>query len=79
MIENRNDQQFGQTRSGQPQNLVGSQQGSQRRDEHSSPDDFDELEDDEMEDDEMISRVDTEDDMDILDEDENPQMNRQDM
>lgn len=139
MTENRNDQQFGQTRSGQYQNRdsqegknregtssgsqmdrelyeeddpnilwdqeqnegsqpsqgrtsgssmnrewsdergtnpTSAQQGNQRRDEYASPDDFDELEDDELEDDEMISRVDVEDDMDILDEDENPRMNR---
>lgn len=55
------------------------QQGSQRRDEYANPDDFDELEDDELEDDEMISRVDVEDDMDILDDDDNPQMNQPNM
>lgn len=60
-------------------NPTSAQQGSQRRDEYASPDDFDELEDDELEDDEMISRVDVEDDMDILEDDENSQMNRPNM
>jgi hypothetical protein len=54
-------------------------QDSQRRDDYSTPDDFDEIEDDEIEDDDMVSRVDEEDDMDILDDDENPQMNRKGM
>lgn len=89
--EESQDSQYyqGSTSSGSPinrerfeersSNPTSAQQSGQRRDEYASPDDFDELEEDELEDDEMISRVDVEDDMDILDDDENPQVNRQNM
>lgn len=67
MAENKNNHQFTNGRS--------NPSASQRRDDYSSPDeDFEELVDDEL-----GYKVEEDDDIDIFDDDENPQRKRQDM
>jgi len=92
MKENRNDRQYGQSSTGQQQDLAresnpenmtigGSSSGSQMGNESNDQEEYTSDEDlddmDDMDDDEMVSRVDDEEDMDILDdEDENSPFNQ---
>jgi hypothetical protein len=92
MKDNRNDRQYGQSSSGQQQNLAresnpenwstegrssGSAMGNESYEQEEYSSDDDLDELDDMDDDQMISRIDEEEDLDILDEeDENSTLNQ---